>query len=298
MPGAGEESASWDMDEDQASVHENAWNVLKDEYATGYGGGGTLPFLILGTSADDDLSTPHVLSPPLMESVQCFLPYAVSEDNFRMKFSLIRDGASLHTLLQNVRAAKHTIIAIETVGGEVFGSFTSANWRKNSSYFGTGESFLWRLRSKRGAECFSVIDLAQMESELDVYPWTGENDFVQLCTHDKIAVGGGSRYEGNEIISPTVFNAPLGPRIGRDSSWEENKPFGFGLVVDNDLLHGASNSCLTFGSPPLCKDNPEGSPFEILNLEVWTMTPCISEEEAEKMELSQLFLEEHRETSH
>eukprot|EP00978_Attheya_sp_CCMP212_P022911 scaffold69290_cov45-Attheya_sp.AAC.2 len=190
----GDDQASWgsesDMDEENEE-HFDAWNVMKDEEAIGYGAGDSLPFLILGTSADDVSAYPHVLSPPLMESLQFFFPYVISEENYWMQYSLVRDGASMHTLLQNVRGAKHTILAIETTDGEVFGSFTSSPWRKNWKYYGNGEAFLWRMRQTRKTPCHSIIDQAQLESELDVYPWTGENNFVQLCTQDKIAVGGG-----------------------------------------------------------------------------------------------------------
>ncbi len=106
----------------------DAWKVLVDEYEKyGYGQGG-FPFLILGTSADDEASMPHVLSPPLMESLYHFLPYSVSEENFYMKYSLLRDGASYFRMLQQIRASKHTIIALETTEGEVFGSFSSSPW--------------------------------------------------------------------------------------------------------------------------------------------------------------------------
>jgi hypothetical protein len=63
-----------------------------------------------------------------MESLSNFLPYSLTHQNFWMKYSLVRDGASLFTLLQNVRASKHTLIALETTGGDVFGAFTSTPW--------------------------------------------------------------------------------------------------------------------------------------------------------------------------
>lgn len=260
------------MNSDTEEHRSDAWNVLKDEYAIGYGANGTLPFRILGTSADDADATPHVLSPPLMESLQQFFPFAMSDDNFWMKYSLIRDGASFHSLLQQIRGAKYTILAVETADGEVFGSFTSEPWRKNWNYFGTGESFLWRMRKSRKTVCHSVIDQAQMESELDVYPWTGENNCVQLCTHDKIAIGGGTA----------------------SSETKDETAYGFGLAIDRDLLRATSSHCATFGSPPLSKSHPNGEPFEIVNMEVWTLTPCAALEEAEKLELGMLFLQNHR----
>jgi hypothetical protein len=103
----------------------DVWKVLNDDF-DGHDFG--FAFTILGTSADDIASTPHVLSPPLMESIYHFLPYSVSEQNYFMKYSLLRDGASFITLLQNVRGSQHTILALETTEGEVFGSFTSAQW--------------------------------------------------------------------------------------------------------------------------------------------------------------------------
>ncbi len=101
----------------------NVWKILNDDFDD-FG----FAFSILGTSADDIASTPHVLSPPLMESIYHFLPYSVSEQNYFMKYSLLRDGASFMTLLQNIRGSMHTILALETTEGEVFGSFTSAQW--------------------------------------------------------------------------------------------------------------------------------------------------------------------------
>ena len=264
---------SWDLDCD-TDEHPDAWDVLKDPNSIGYGANGTLPFRIFGTSADDESAKPHVLSPPLMESLQNFLPYGLTDQNFWMKYSLVRDGASMHSLLQHIRGAKHTIIALETSDGEVFGSFTSELWRKNWNYFGTGESFLWRMRQPRKTGCHTVEEQAHLESELDVYPWTGENNCVQLCTHDTIAVGGGA----------------LTSEKKDETDAEDATCYGFGIAVDRLLLHGTSSHCATFGSPPLSKLHPDGSPFEIMNLEVWTLTPSYNLEDAEKLELGKLFL--------
>ena len=182
---------SWKLDDDDEDYYDS-WKVIEDEYVNGYGGGGTLPFRILGTSADDFDAHPHVLSPPLMESLQAFLPSGESGSNFWMKYSLVRDGAFSQTFLQHARGAKYSILAIETLDGEVFGAFTAEPWRKNWNYFGSGESFLWKMRKSRRQKCHSIIDQAQKESEIDVFPFTGANHCIQLCTHDKIAVGGGS----------------------------------------------------------------------------------------------------------
>ena len=267
-----DEDTSWDMNSDSGRF--DSWNVINDEYVNGYGGGGTLGFKILGTSADDESCHPHVLSPPLMESLQAFLPYSKSGENFMLKYSLVRDGASFHTFLKRARGCPYSILAMETLDGEVLGCFTAQAWRKNWNYFGTGESFLWRMRRSRLEKTHDLLDQAQLESEIDVFPFTGENRMLQLCTHDRIAVGGGT---------------PNGEKKSDDDP--EAHHWGFGLAIQSDLLSASSSPCVTFGSPSLSKKHPDGSLFEIVNMELWTLTPCLTVDEAEKLELGKLFLE-------
>jgi len=270
-----------DDNESYGSFEYDAWVDAPEEE------GGILdavPFRILGTSAEDVDSHPHVLSPPLMESLQSFFPIAKTSDNFWMKYSMVRDGASVQTLLQHARGAQFSILALETVDGEVMGSFTTEPWRKTWSYFGGGDSFLWRMRNSRKTRCSSIIDQAHMESEIEVFPYTGENHCIQFCTSTKIAVGGGAPAEGSTTAT-----------ISGDSSagnYKEHE-WGYGISLESDLLHGSSAPCVTFGSPSLSDEHSDGSLFEIINIELWTMTPCYSEEDALKLELGRLFLEDH-----
>jgi len=188
-----------------------------------------------------------------------------------MKYSLSRDGDSYQSLLQKIRGAKYTVIAIETADGEVFGSFTSEPWQQDWRYFGTGESFLWKMRQSR-TPCFDRSDQAKMESELDVYPWAGDDDCIQLCTPDNLTVGGGSSSDEKK-------------KEGASASEQ-----GFGLSIERDLLYGTSTGCATFLNPPLSLEHSDGSQFEIVDLEIWALTPCHTLEDAEKLELGQHLL--------
>ena len=253
--------------------HYDTWSMFWQQCPAEIDRRELFPFSILGTSAKDISSRPHVLSPPLMESLREFLPYTISEDNFWMKFSLVRDGSSLDTLLQKVRGSKSTLIAIETSNGEVFGSFQSTLWKRNQGYFGNGQSFLWRMRQSRNTQCSSIIDQAHLESQVDVYPWIGRDNMIQYCSQDMIAVGGG----GGGI---------------NNSGFREKSELGdeyFGLVIDSNLMRGTSSPCGTFGSPSLCINSVDGF-FEVINLEVWTFSSCRDEESAQKMEQANLFL--------
>ncbi|KAL3939015.1 MAG: hypothetical protein SGBAC_006180 [Bacillariaceae sp.] len=271
-----DDDASWDLQSRSGDTRYDSWNIVKDEYVNGYGGGGSLDFMILGTCADDLSASPHVLSPPMMESLAGFLPYAQSSENFFLRYSLVRDGASMLTFLKRSRGVKYGILALETVDGEVFGCFTGQPWRKNPNYFGTGESFLWKMRRSRLEETNDILEQAQLESEVDVYPHTGENQYYQLCTHDRIAMGGGTPTGERK----TAQEPPISPH-----EW------GYGLGIEGDLLVGSSNPCATFNSPSLSKVHADGSLFEIVNLELWALTPCTSVQEAERLELGKLFLE-------
>lgn len=277
-----DDEPSWRLDDDQMDYYDS-WMVIEDEYINGYGGGGTLSFRILGTSALDRSAVPHVLSPPLMESLQAFFPYNKIGENFWLKYSMVRDGANLNSLLRHARGSQYTIMAIETTDGDVFGAFLGEPWRKSWNYYGSSQSFVWRMRHSRRVKTQSIIDQAHMESEIDVFHHTGENRCFQLCTDDNIGVGGGT------------FDPEKGSQsLASDPDVQVNDhEWGPSLMIKEDLLQGTSYPCMTFGSPSLSNAHPDGSLFEIINLEIWTLTPCLTMDEAEKLELGRLFLEKH-----
>jgi hypothetical protein len=245
---------------------------------------------ILGTSHDDMTCQPHVLSPILMQSLQEHLPYSKRGQSLWLKYSLVRDGASNIGFLQRLRGSQYTLMAMETVDGEVFGAFCTQPWTIQPRYFGTGESFLWRMKHSRileNGEQYhngSLAEQAQREAAIEVFPAVnyGGNGFFQLCQHDKIAVGGG------------VCDSPQDFGKGEKPDIYHPERIGFGLVFDDaSLMYGSSSACLTFQSPPLSKHHSDGSKFELVNLEVWGLTPCLTVEEAQIMECKHLFLKRH-----
>ncbi|KAK1741151.1 TLD domain-containing protein [Skeletonema marinoi] len=254
-------------------------------------------FKILGTSLDDTRATPHVLSPPLMDSLLSFVPDHLANNNFWLKYSLCRDGASLDILKRYCRAATYTILAIETTNGDVFGSFTSAPWRTHNRYFGTGESFLWRMRHNRNSPVASLFDQAQLESEIDIFPYNGSNSYVQLCTRDKLALGGGGALKpgfcGQEICLNQEEDVQSALSQGEEAAYLEWNDFGFGLALDQNLRHGSTSPSATFGNSALGSSGGKGGQtFDVVNLEVWTLTSASTEKEAQKQEMSLFFVRE------
>lgn len=290
-----DQSGGSSLDEsDVPPEHYDAWEVLKDEYAKDFGydyspnyhmtseemdEDDSHSFAILGTSRDDKRAHPHVLSPPLMDSLMAFLPAAIKNQNYWLKYSLVRDGASLAIFRRYIRGAPRSIIALETADGHVFGSFTSTNWRfERSGFFGSGESFLWRMRHSRNSKCASLFDQAQLESEVDVYLNTHDNDMIQLCNERRIAVGGGELESDSESIE------------------QRSTRFGFGLSIDEFMHNGTSSPCATFRNPCLVDGGPKEQHFQIVNLEVWTLTPCVNVQDAERLEMTKFFIHQSTQT--
>jgi hypothetical protein len=285
---------SWEEGKGDVGLnHFDTWQLLKDEYAKDFGfdytPDGTIPslvdsdidqhkFAILGTSADDIEAHPHVLSPPLMDSLLSFVPENVSEENLWLKYSLVRDGASLTTLKRYVRASPNTIVAIETTTGHVFGSFTSSPWRTQPGLYGGNPAFVWKMRYDRNEPCHSLIEQAQLESEIDVHLLFGDRHMVQCSTHKMLGIGEGEILEYDEFGN--LIESELGDNLG------------FAIALSEDLLSGTTSQCPSFKNPCLTNPDSRGEPFKVLNLEVWAFTPCMTVEAAERLEMSHFYITE------
>ncbi|KAL3937904.1 MAG: hypothetical protein SGARI_001950 [Bacillariaceae sp.] len=244
------------------------------------------PFKILGTSADDISCHPHVLSPPLMEGLQLFMPESLQEHHYWLKYSLVRDGPSQIQMLRHCRASQHTILAIETTDGHVFGSFTSYPWRLTSAkgYYGSKESFVWRMRNSRNEEVDSVMEQILMESKIDVFPFTGRNNMVQLCTKEYMALGHG------ELLDESIGH---GEEEGENESGASREDFyGFAIKLEKSMETGSTSSSETFGNPCLIQRESRGEVFEVANVELWSMTPHETVESADHAEMKALFEEQ------
>jgi hypothetical protein len=283
------------------SIATDAWNPFKDvsSWLDGYQGVEVAdngvpmqapkrrirddPFRILGTAADDVSCHPHVMSPPLMESLLHFVPEALSQSNFWLKYSLVRDGPGLWSMLRQVRASDNTFLAIETTDGRVFGSFTCQSWRLAQGWYGNmnhnKESFLWKMRRSRFETTSSIVQQACQEGEVQVFPYRPGNVAVQYCSKDHLMLG-----QGELFLPGTTM---LG-----------GKHYGHGLYLDASLQNGTTSNCETFGNPCLADVEQRGTKFDVSNLEVWTLTPHQTVHDAEQSELSTLFLDGSRDGSH
>jgi len=226
---------------------------------------------ILGIS-DSIADNERVLSPPTMEALRKHLPLALSEDNFWLKYSMIRDGTNLRSFYNSTRQSSRTLMAIETVNGEIFGCFVSSPWRSQKSFYGSCEAFLWRMRKNRFTPTNSLEEQLELEADLEIFKWNTNNRNIQYSSDDILAVGGGFP----------------------DDAEEQKKQWGFGFALDGELLEGTSSPCITFGdcthgSPSMNQIFKKGDVFEVRNMEVWTFTPCFDVQKAENLEMGRFF---------
>lgn len=140
-------------------------------------------------------------------------------------------------------------MVIRTTSGHVLGGYASEEWRNNSSlanhknkfrsarhsYYGTGQSFIFGSTTVNGAKHCNGNSLC-------VYPWTGHNDYCQICDVDRsiLCMGG----------------------VGE-----------FGWIVSDDFTVGRTGPCATYNNPPLIDDTT----FRIADFEIYTLISPIAQ---------------------
>ena len=189
------------------------------------------------------------------------LPLTLHHKCWYRVYSLTRDGDSFDTFLRKVKGYDKTLVVVKTVLGEVFGGFVDEEWsvKRGDTFYGSGQSLLFKImRDPTDAKTGTVEGNVnnnngseQAEETLNLYKWTGQNRYVQLCdsNYKRIAMGGGG-----------------------DAS-------SFGLCVEDDFRRGSTGPCSTFDNDTLCSNgsnnndsennDAQGASFEVLDLEVW-----------------------------
>ena len=94
------------------------------------------------------------------------------------------------------------LMAIEDTNGNVFGALTSRSFRLSDHFYGTGESFLFRLYP-----------------EFEVFRWTGKNQYFIRTDTENLTIGSGDGkfgiwldsdlYHGRSERCLTYNNEPL-----------------------------------------------------------------------------------------
>jgi len=107
------------------------------------------------------------------------LPERYRFNNWKLLYGTQVHGISLNTFYAQVEDRGPTIIVVEDKNRHLFGGFATESWRIEPRFYGSGECFLFKLKSP-----------ASPKSK--AYHWTGKNSNFMCSRRDFIAMGGGS----------------------------------------------------------------------------------------------------------
>ncbi|OAL54820.1 oxidation resistance protein 1 [Pyrenochaeta sp. DS3sAY3a] len=219
-----------------------------------------------------------LLSKALAEEIRLLVPPRLQlVDEWSLAYSLEQNGVSLGTLYQksdDYRGKRGGfVLVVRDGGGGVFGAYLSDAPHPQPHFYGNGECFLWRAHvlsalpdlsslppppSTDTTNAVRMTTIAQPKSRTDAlsapqnghanrsgtstpdrirfkaFPYSGVNDYMIFCEHGFLSVGGGDGH--------------------------------YGLWLDDNLEHGVSDTCPTFGNEPLSDD---GKKFEVMGVELW-----------------------------
>jgi hypothetical protein len=154
-------------------------------------------------------------------------------DQWTLLYNLEQHGASLSTLYDHSRPKtdrRHGyVLIVRDMDGQVFGAYSNEHFHPTTE----GRRFYGN------GECFlwkSQVVGEEATLRFQAFPHTGMNDFDVYCTNRFLSMGGGDGH--------------------------------YGLWLDDNLDHGVSNRCLTYGNEPLSASRDDGK-FKIQSIEVW-----------------------------
>lgn len=181
-----------------------------------------------------DFSQTNCSALPLQDFKQlaCNFPPSTYMKRLQLIYSSTEHGYSLQTIFRNSALwaeeqhcdasdfSEPCVLVITDTDGHSFGAYcTHLLHDTEKKMVGCGEIQLFKIRPY-----------------LQVYSWTGTNDFFLHCNKDHIRIGG-----------------------------SQAKGFGAALWIDKDLSNGRSMKCETFDSDILSSHED----FTIANIEIW-----------------------------
>ncbi|KAI1289002.1 TLD-domain-containing protein [Xylaria venustula] len=248
------------------------------------------PVVLHGYRADTD-SDERLLARGVAEEIRTFLPERLKiMEDWRLVYSLYQNGSSLATLYQlceKYRGVRAGFVLVVRDGKDgIFGAYLTEAPHPASSYFGTGECFLWR---------------ASLHAPLPPPPSADTTDLnYRTTTIAKPApftsASNGSSHAGAEHLAPGALDPTSNKRSSSPIATAQSVRFQtfaytgandycmfcetkflsvggghggtFGLWLNDGLSRGHSAECDTFLNQPLSE---EGEKFEILGVELWVV---------------------------
>lgn len=186
------------------------------------------PLQIAPEPSENIRDCPPILTKDMIQTLREQLPYAVRDNIWERVFAIGLHGDSFLSMTRQCQSIRHSVVVIRTTAGEILGGYVNEEWssaRKlaQHTYYGSGQSFVFGSSSATASDRL-----------LQIYRWTGHNDYCQFydCQSRRIGMGGAG---------------------------------DFGWFVSDDFLHGQTGFSGTFGNPPLASSQM----FDVQAFEVY-----------------------------
>lgn len=88
-----------------------------------------------------------ILTAEYAKKLRRFLPSMQQVENWRLLYSVLKDGADLNSFFRKTKHNKYTVIIVETINGEIFGGFSSKEWMTSPSF----------CKSPNGLTCSCIV---------------------------------------------------------------------------------------------------------------------------------------------
>ncbi|KAI0836169.1 TLD-domain-containing protein [Hypoxylon sp. FL0890] len=247
--------------------------------------------LVLQGYREDTEPDERLLARGVAEEIRTFLPERLKiVDNWKLVYSLYQDGSSLSTLYklcEEYRGRRVGFVLVVRDGKDgTFGAYLTEAPHPASSYYGTGECFLWRASTHAPLPPPPSADTSNLnfrtKTIAEPSPNTTPSDDTQpASSHKQTLAPGPTDPETNKlkpqppgqsirfqnfaytgandycIFCETKFLSVGGGARGT-----------FGLWLNDGLSRGHSAPCDTFANQPL---SDEGEKFDVMGVELWVV---------------------------
>ena len=120
-------------------------------------------------------SESKILTEKKLIEIHSHLPYYHQYKDFKLLYSMDKDGTSIMTVINKGEDYQNTILVIKSLNNEIFGAYLSESLRvKYNDFYGTAETFLFTFYNT---------------DRIRVFPATRNNDLYIFTDPSKIAFG-------------------------------------------------------------------------------------------------------------
>ncbi|KAI4119931.1 MAG: hypothetical protein LQ345_000190 [Seirophora villosa] len=235
-----------------------------------------------------------ILTRALAEEIRLLVPPRLQLcESWSLVYSLEEDGVSLTTLYTKCGApsiprGSSFVLVIKDAAGGIFGAYLTDPPHPSSSFYGTGECFLWRSSILPSSSSLlsslppppSAPESASLgRSTTIASPTTSTSNRKQSSSHTHLNSSLIPSPSPSGASTPTAAEQRIRFKAFPYSGVNDYLIFceqGFlsvgggdgryGLWLDGVLERGISSPCMTFGNEGL---SDEGEKFEVVGVEVW-----------------------------